>query len=295
MEPDVPLSDEKITTKPPVISNPSNIFEKKCSALPSPSANNTLEWQNLNVFIGQKHNEKQILYNCNGTVLSGELTAVMGGSGAGKSTLLNALSGRTNLNEQYIEGDIAINGNKFKCWDQKLIKSICTYVPQSDVLCPTQTVEEALLFYAKLKLPHYTSERQQKRINYLIDVLHLHKCRNNYIGSESKRGISGGEKRRVSIAAEILNDTDIIFLDEPTSGLDAYTAARVIKTLKHFCTVSNKIIIAVIHQPSVEVFYLFDNLILLSNGKCCFNSDIQHIDTYFKDTLRPKTNPADEI
>ena len=125
--------------------------------------------------------------------------------------------------------------------------------------------------------------------------MHLDKCRHNFIGSESKRGISGGEKRRVSIASEILNDADIIFLDEPTSGLDAYTAARTIKTLKQFCFVSNKIIISTIHQPSIEVFYLFDKLFLLANGRCCFNSKMSDIDIFFEQSLRPKTNPADVI
>eukprot|EP01084_Bolivina_argentea_P032701 60542_1 len=246
-------------------------LERHKSALPECAKNSKFEWKELNVFVGDIDG-KQILFDSNGCIESGQLLAVMGGSGAGKSTLLNALSGRTNLNEQRVNGYLAINGKKFKCADQKIIKSLCTYVPQSDILCPTQTVEEALLFYAKLKSPHLTLEKQRKRINYLIHVLHLGKCRNNIIGSESKRGISGGEKRRVSIASEILNDADIIFLDEPTSGLDAYTAARTIKTLKQFCFVSNKIIIATIHQPSIEVFYLFDKLLLLSNGKCCFDS-----------------------
>ena len=83
---------------------------------------------------------------------------------------------------------------------------------QSDILCPTQTVEEALMFYARLKLPSTPLEEQKKRVQYLINVLHLDRCRNNPIGDEKKRGISGGEKRRVSIAAEILNDVDIILL-----------------------------------------------------------------------------------
>eukprot|EP01083_Nonionella_stella_P166670 557894_1 len=199
-------------------------FLKQQSALPSFANHIKLQWKNLDVYVGDDRNGKKILHNFNGTIDSGELMCVMGGSGAGKSTFLNALSGRTNLNQQTVNGHLAINHKQFKCSNQTLIKSLCTFVPQSDELCPTQTVEEALLFYAKLKLPHYSKEKQQKRINYLINVLHLNKCRNNYIGSESKRGISGGEKRRVSIAAEILNDKDIIFLDEPTSGLDAYTA-----------------------------------------------------------------------
>ena len=99
----------------------------------------------------------------------------------------------------------------------------------------------------------------------------------------------------MSIAAELLNDADIIFLDEPTSGLDAYTAARTIKTLKQFCLISNKMVIATIHQPSVEVFYLFDQLILLGAGRPCFAASIEDVDEYFADKWSPTQNPADVI
>jgi len=276
--------------------NTVDTFHKYRSALPSMAKSCLFEWRNINVFVGNDpKTRKQILHNFNGSIRSGELLAVMGGSGAGKSTLLNALSGRTNLNEQFVSGELAINGHKFSVRDQKLIRSLCTFVPQSDLLCATQTVEEALLFYARLRLPHLSQEKQAKRVDYLIKVLHLERCRKNYIGDENRRGISGGEKRRVSIAAEILNDVDLIFLDEPTSGLDAYTAARCIKTLKEFSAHSNKIVIATIHQPSIEVFYLFDKLILLSNGECCYDAATEEVSEYFKAVLRPKTNPADVI
>ena len=268
-------------------------LEDQRANLPSMAEQCRFEWHHLNVFVGEKEKRKQILFDFNGEMQSGELLAVMGGSGAGKSTLLNALSGRTNLNQQHIEGWFGINGKKFKIKKQQIIRSVCTFVPQTDILCATQTVEEALLFYARLKLPSTPLEEQRKRVEYLINVLHLDRCRNNPIGDEKRRGISGGEKRRVSIAAEILNDVDIIFLDEPTSGLDAYTAARTIKTLKEFCVHSNKIIIATIHQPSVEGFHLFDKLILLGAGQCCFNSEVRDVAGYFADQLRPRANPAD--
>jgi len=275
--------------------NTEAFLKRNISALPEFATESKFEWKDLNVFVGSDDDQFQILHNSSGCIESGQLLAVMGGSGAGKSTLLNALSGRTNLNEQTVHGEMAINGKTFACSKQNIIKSMCTYVPQSDILCPTQTVEEALMFYAQLKLPHLTADKQRKRVDYLIHVLHLDKCRHNHIGSEAKRGISGGEKRRVSIASEILNDANIIFLDEPTSGLDAYTAARTIKTLKQFCFVSNKIIIATIHQPSIEVFYLFDLLLLLSNGRCCYNAPIRQLDDFFATSLQPKTNPADVI
>merc|ERR1719242_2388550 len=223
---------------------------RRPSALPEAAQSGKLQWRNINIYVGDKHDGRQILHNFTGEIASGQLLAVMGGSGAGKSTFLDSLSGRSNLNQLTVEGELAINGYKFDITNQELIRSIATYVPQSDVLCPTQTVEEALLFNARLKLASKSEEVRLKRVNYLIDVLHLKTCRNTLIGDEARRGVSGGEKRRCSIAAELLSDADVIFLDEPTSGLDAYTAARTIKTLKQFCLISNKMVIATIHQPA---------------------------------------------
>merc|ERR1740116_585305 len=124
------------------------------------------------------------------------------------------------MNSQRVSGNISVNGKMIKSTDQSIIKSLCSFVPQSDVLCATQTVEESLIFYAKLKLSHKTLRRQIKRVEYLIKMLHLDSCRSNMIGdmngSSARKGISGGERRRLCIASEIVNDVDIIFLDEPT-------------------------------------------------------------------------------
>ena len=188
---------------------------RRPSALPDAAESGKLQWRNINIFVGNKDDGNQILHDISGEILSGELLALMGGSGAGiyvqngyvppfcahfdlsfyhricslisgKSTFLDALSGRSNLNQLTVEGQLAVNGHKFKVQNQKLIRSLCTYVPQSDVLCPTQTVQEALLFYANLKLASKSEEVRLKRVNYLIDVLHLTSCRHTLIGSESK-------------------------------------------------------------------------------------------------------------
>ena len=173
---------------PPLSQQFTHDMMRRVSALPSKAEDGQLQWRNVNIFVGDKSEGKQnqILHDFTGQIKSGELLAVMGGSGAGKSTLLDALSGRSNLNQLTLEGELAINGKKFSITDQELIRSLCTFVPQSDVLCPTQTVEEALMFYANLKLASKPKEVRLKRVNYLIDVLHLKSCRHTLIGDEAK-------------------------------------------------------------------------------------------------------------
>ena len=156
------------------------------AALPDRGKNSRFEWHSISVSVGNGDDAVQILRDQHGSVLSGELFAVMGGSGAGKSTLLDALSGRSNLHQLQIEGELAINGRKMTVKKQRLIQSLCAFVPQTDILCPTQTVEEALWFYAKLKLHQKSKEEQRARIEHLIDVLHLTDCRHSRIGDDQK-------------------------------------------------------------------------------------------------------------
>eukprot|EP01083_Nonionella_stella_P266662 901778_1 len=122
------------------INSESNMFNNSHNeGLPSCGSLCTFEWNNINVY-GRKN--KQILYNMNGSISSGVFMAIMGGTAAGKSTLLHALSGRTNLNQYNVTGNLSINDTQFKCTNQSIIKSLCSFVPQSDILCPTQTVKE---------------------------------------------------------------------------------------------------------------------------------------------------------
>lgn len=122
-----------------------------------------LEWRGLDAFVGDG---KQILFGLSGSIQSGEMLAVMGGSGSGKTTLFNAMSGRANLNEQHLKGELALNGKKFSVRRQRTIRALCCFVAQSVILCPTQTVAEALMFYAKLKLPSATTPSVQNPPRY---------------------------------------------------------------------------------------------------------------------------------
>jgi ABC-type multidrug transport system ATPase subunit len=199
-----------------------------------------------------------------GQITSGECIAIMGGSGAGKSTLLNTLAGRIAANT-LLEGEITLNGTPR---DEARWKLQCAYVEQDDILFTNLTVYETLLYSARLRLPS-SMETQEKigRVNTVISQLGLEGCRDTRIGNEIERGISGGERKRVSIGIELVTNPKILFLDEPTSGLDAFNAFNAMETLKKLAKSENKIVLVTIHQPRTDILELFDKIILLSMGK----------------------------
>ena len=171
--------------------------------------------------------KKKILRNVDVNIEPHTLCSIMGSTGAGKTTLLNLLAGRIEPNS----GSVKVNGKLYK--DLSIQKRL-GYVMQDDKLLPTQTVREALNFCAKLTLPETTSEDdREKRVTSIIQELGLQDVENSLIGSTipGERGISGGERKRVSIGLVLLPDPDILLLDEPTTGLDSFTAESVIDTL----------------------------------------------------------------
>ncbi|KAF2068334.1 hypothetical protein CYY_010340, partial [Polysphondylium violaceum] len=209
---------------------------------------------------GPKH-KKVILDNVSGVCPPGQLTALMGLSGSGKTSLLDILSGRKNVGD--IQGRILVNGMPIG----KNFKRISGYVTQEDIMIGTLTCREHLLYTALLKLPENMSKPQKMaRVDNVLKELRLDHVADNPIGTPEKRGISGGERRRLSIAAELLVDPSIIFLDEPTSGLDSHSASELINLLKQLAANRDRTIIFSIHQPSAEIFEQFDNLILLHHG-----------------------------
>jgi ABC-type multidrug transport system ATPase subunit len=175
-----------------------------------------LTWSQVNytVPLGKKQT-KQILHDMSGQVESGQVVAIMGGSGAGKSTMLNVLAGRIGAGE--LTGDILFKGQPRK---KKTWRNQCAYVQQDDLLHANLTVEETLTYTANFRLPSSMSaEIKKNRINDVIMDLGLNGCRHTVVGDEGLRGISGGERKRVAVAQELLTTPDILFLDEPTSGL----------------------------------------------------------------------------
>lgn len=222
-------------------------------------------WSNINLKVNiSKSEDKQLLSGISGNIKAGEIIAIMGGSGAGKSTLLNTLAGRLDPST-ILSGDVLIDGKERSAnsW-----RSLCAYVEQDDLLYDSLTVFETLLYSAKLRLPSsITLKEKIDRVNAVILQLGLDGCRDTRIGSPEKRGISGGERKRVSIGIEMVTNPDILFLDEPTSGLDAFNAFNAMETLKKLAKEENKIILLTIHQPRTDILDLFDKIILLSLGK----------------------------
>ncbi|KAK0418639.1 hypothetical protein QR680_013683 [Steinernema hermaphroditum] len=213
------------------------------------------------------HREK-ILDNVFGVAEPGEVLALMGASGAGKTSLLNILTHR-NLNTLNVAGAIKING---QIVDRDLMRKVSAYVEQDDMFVATMTVKEHLNFVSVLKMGKtHTPRDQRRRVRMVMDDLELHRCADTIIGSpKGTKGLSGGEKKRLAFASEILTSPPILFCDEPTSGLDAFLAQQVVQVLKKLASKKGMTIVLTIHQPSSQVFQLFDKVCLLSEGRTVF-------------------------
>ena len=160
------------------------------------------------------------------------------------------------------------------------------------------TVSEALYMSALLKLPETISKEEKVNIvNEMISILHLEKCKDTIVGDSIIKGISGGERKRLSVGMEMIMNPSIIFLDEPTSGLDTYTAYSLIKSLKNI-TSTGRTVVATIHQPSSDILRLFDDLIILNHGKIIYQGEVNNLVNYF-DNLGYKcpeySNPSDYL
>jgi len=210
-----------------------------------------------------KYVQREILRGMTGVCRPRELTAIMGASGAGKTTLLNILSCRVGGGKNKLSGSILANAQPY---DIAKFSKFAGYVMQNDILLETMTPREIFTFTASLRLSASPEERQ-KKVNRLIQDLKLERAADTQVGGTFSKGISGGERKRTSIGVELITDPNLIFLDEPTSGLDSFTAFILISLLKSMAVHGGKTIIFTIHQPSSDIFFLFDNLMILAKGK----------------------------
>jgi ABC-type multidrug transport system ATPase subunit/ABC-type multidrug transport system permease subunit len=209
--------------------------------------------------------KKMVLHSITGNINAGEMYALLGPSGAGKTTLLDVISRRKTVGE--MAGEILFDGKKVS---KLRLKTETAYIQQQDVLLGYFTVFEYILFHAFLKLPSWISNEQKRdRCLYSIDKLGLNKCMHSRIGEPMKRGVSGGERKRVCIALGLLTEPKCLFLDEPTSGLDSHISMEVMRTVKSLSN-DGRTIICTIHQPSQVIYNLFDKLILLRNGSVAY-------------------------
>ncbi|KAL1804218.1 hypothetical protein ACET3Z_032865 [Daucus carota] len=249
----------------------------------------TLKFEEVVYRVSYQQKDKTILNGVTGMVGPGEILAMLGPSGSGKTTLLTALGGRL---AGKLSGKITYNSKLFS----GSIKRQTGFVAQDDVLYPHLTVTETLLFTALLRLPKtQTHEEKIHHVECVISELGLTKCKNSMIGGPLFRGISGGEKKRVSIGQEMLINPSLLLLDEPTSGLDSTTAQRILNTLKRLAC-GGRTIVTTIHQPSSRLYYMFDKVLLLSEGCPIYYGPASAALDYFSSigfSTNISTNPSD--
>lgn len=253
-----------------------------------------LRWNGLTYSTRQIGNKpsKALLYNVSGLVKPGEFLAIMGPSGAGKTILLNALSGK---NQDLIKenGDVLLNGRNIETLQYK---SMIGVVPQEDILIETLTPAESLKFAAHFTI-NVDEGLKNKLVQQCIEELGLTGCKDTIIGGVLRRGLSGGEKKRVSIGLEIIYNPSVLFLDEPTTGLDSYTALSIVQLLKFLAEVKGRTIIATI-QANSQMFATFDRLLLLSAGRTAYMGPARDAVEYFTELGYPlpqNYNPADHF
>ena len=217
------------------------------------------------------------MHNLSFTLSNGEMLAIMGGSGTGKTTLLSLLNGT--LKPQ--EGSITINGHDIL---EPEAKNLIGYVPQDDLLIEELTVYQNLWFTARLCFEGLSEQEIDNRVEKTLKDLGLYAAKDLKVGSAINKYISGGQRKRLNIALELIREPAVLFLDEPTSGLSSADTEKVILLLKEQ-TLKGKLIVVNIHQPSSDVYKLFDRLWLLDKGGYpVFDGNPIDAITYFKET-----------
>ena len=227
------------------------------------SVHNCLRWDDVRLTVPTPNGPLEVLKGVKGFARPGRILAIMGSSGAGKTCLLDVLAGRVQSGK--VTGTVLFEGG-----GDSGRRSIA-YVPQEDTLLNSATVEEVFETAALLRLGPISASDLKERIETTLRDLKLQAVRASFVGGADIRGISGGQKRRVSIGQEICsNDAPILLLDEPTTGLDSKTAESVISNVIELSRARKTIVIATIHQPSSLITAMFDDFFLLSDGYCVY-------------------------
>ncbi|XP_033211565.1 ATP-binding cassette sub-family G member 1 [Belonocnema kinseyi] len=233
-----------------------------------------IEFKDLDytVQVGFRGPKKQILKEISGSFKSGELSAIMGPSGSGKSSLLNILTG---LERKNVKGKVSyIHGKVEKSWN--VYKKQACYILQDDQLNPLFSVNEVMRMAADLKLGHsLNSKGKQMVIDDVLETLDLLRTKDTRCDK-----LSGGQRKRLSIALELVDNPPVVFLDEPTTGLDSLSSIQCVFMLKSLAR-SGRTIVCTIHQPSAAIYDMFDHVYMLADGRCMYQGAAFNTVSYF--------------
>ncbi|KAH0935022.1 hypothetical protein HID58_012139 [Brassica napus] len=258
----------------------------------------TFTFQDVRYFVQTPQGKKvQLLSNVTGAFKPGVLTALMGVSGAGKTTLMDVLSGRKSRGD--IEGEIQVGGYRKV---QETFARVSGYCEQFDIHSPNLTIEESLEYSAWLRLPSsINSETKRAIVREVLETIELEEIKDSLVGLPGVSGLTTEQRKRLTIAVELVANPSIIFMDEPTTGLDARAAAIVMRAVKNI-TETGRTVVCTIHQPGTDIFEAFDELVLMKNGgKIIYHGPLgQHSSNVIEYFMRipgvPKmkenTNPA---
>uniref|UniRef100_A0A7S4U5Y3 ABC transporter domain-containing protein n=1 Tax=Paramoeba aestuarina TaxID=180227 RepID=A0A7S4U5Y3_9EUKA len=232
------------------------------------SSHTLLAWQELRYSTVKSNSiEERILDGLSGVAFPRRLLAVMGESGSGKTTFLNAVSSRLHVDGTHkLEGKVFFNNNPSSAISQSV-----AFVTQQDIFFDTTSPYEAVFFSARVRAA-LDRESAKKRTNEVLSELMLLDVKDSLLGAAGSlhRGVSGGERKRTNIAVELITDPKVLLLDEPTSGLDSFTALKVVHELQNLAR-KGRTVVCTIHQPSADIFHLFDDLMLIASGKVVYH------------------------
>ncbi|KAJ1887764.1 hypothetical protein LPJ66_008942 [Kickxella alabastrina] len=256
-----------------------------------------LSWKDVSYSVKIKDKSqttmRTLLHNITGEIYPGEVIGLLGPSGAGKTTLLNILAGR--IEGGVLNGKVLFRGKKR---NPGVFKRRVAYVEQEDIMFPMLTVEETIMFAAKLRLTDksYTQLQKVERVASVMQQLRLSHVKSSKIGDALSRGVSGGERKRVSIGVGLVTDPDMIVLDEPTSGLDSNSAEMVVELVRDITRTRGIASVMTVHQPNANMLSCFDRVLLLTQGHLVYFGSATQAIEYFESKGFPcplRQNPAD--